>query len=95
MTTKWVPMAPTLIRLYRSANGDNWFLEQDAQGALFVIHNPNLPSGGQRSRTPVPEFLERGSKGPEHHALLEALSQMKTPPLDEKSMDDVARDCPL
>src|SRR5690349_13055114 len=33
--------------LYRSPNGDSWFLARDpATGAAFVRHHANAPSGG-------------------------------------------------
>jgi hypothetical protein len=37
-----------LTELYRSPNGDIWFLGRDpAKGAAFVRHEANVPSGGQ------------------------------------------------
>jgi hypothetical protein len=36
--------------LYRSSNGDTWFLGREpANGHAFVIHQPNAPSGGRLS----------------------------------------------
>jgi hypothetical protein len=33
--------------LYRSPNGDTWFLGREpANGHAFIIHQPNAPSGG-------------------------------------------------
>jgi hypothetical protein len=55
--------------LYRSANGDAWFLVRDASGRVYVEHNPNEPSGGQSSRLSIGAFLARGASGPEHQAL--------------------------
>jgi hypothetical protein len=55
--------------LYRSANGDAWFLLRDSSGRVYVEHQPNEPSGGQPSRLSVGAFLARGAAGPEHQAL--------------------------
>jgi hypothetical protein len=36
--------------LYRSPNGDSWFLGREpTNGHAFVIHQPNAPSGGRLS----------------------------------------------
>ena len=85
-------MPSDLIELYCSPNGDSWFLERDAAG-LFVVHEPNLPSGGRKSRLPAAEFLKR-SNGPERQALLRVLEETKSE-LDEESLQAVMRDCPL
>ena len=55
--------------IYRSSNGDAWFLVRDASGSLFVEQEPNEPSGGHLSRLTVGAFLARGAAGPEHQAL--------------------------
>jgi hypothetical protein len=85
-------MPSDLTELYCSPNGDSWFLEKDAAG-LFVVHEPNLPSGGRKSRVPAEEFLKR-SNGPERQALLRVLGESKSE-LDEESLQAVMRDCPL
>jgi hypothetical protein len=87
-------MSNDLVELYCSANGDTWFLERDSAGESFVIHEPNTPSGGHRSRTPAEEFLKR-SHGPERQALLRTLDEIKKSELDEGSLQAVMRDCPL
>jgi hypothetical protein len=34
--------------LYRSPNGDSWFLGREpTDGHAFIIHQPNAPSGGR------------------------------------------------
>jgi len=83
-----------LMELYSSSNGDTWFLEKDAAGQLFVLHQPNEPSGGHRSRIPAEEYLKR-SHGPERQALLSALNESKQSDLDEETLQAVIRDCPL
>ena len=85
-------MPSDLTELYCSPNGDSWFLEKDAAG-LFVVHEPNVPSGGRKSRMPAEEFLKR-SNGPERQALLRVLGEGKSD-LDEESLQAVMRDCPL
>lgn len=36
--------------LYRSPNGDAWFIAREpASGHAFIIHQPNAPSGGRLS----------------------------------------------
>jgi hypothetical protein len=56
--------------LYRSPNGDTWFLGREpADGHAFIIHQPNAPSGGRLSHIEVGSFLREGA-GPEQQALL-------------------------
>lgn len=60
--------------LYRSPNGDAWFLGREpTTGRTFIIHQPNAPSGGQLSHIEVGEFLRR-QNGPEQHALLRLIA---------------------
>lgn len=58
--------------VYRSSNGDDWSLEQGADGAMTVVHRAAPSSGGQETRTSVDEFLERGGGGPEVQAVRDA-----------------------
>jgi hypothetical protein len=63
--------------LYRSANGDAWFLARDAaDDKAFVIHEPNQGSGGQTSRLEIGVFLRPGAEGPEHQALLRLIASL-------------------
>ena len=56
--------------LYRSPNGDRWFLARDpATGLAFVRHQANTPSGGQVIDIEIGAFLS-GPRNPEHEALL-------------------------
>jgi hypothetical protein len=48
--------------LYSSPNGDHWHLCRDASGCVFVLHQPNIPSGGRTSRIELPDFLARGRR---------------------------------
>jgi hypothetical protein len=59
-----------MTQLYRSPNGDTWFLGRDpATGAAFVRHEANIPSGGQVTDIPIGAFLN-GPQNPEREALL-------------------------
>jgi hypothetical protein len=67
--------------LYRSPNGDRWFLGREpADGRVFVIHQPNAPSGGRLSHIEVADFLREGG-GPQQQALLQLIGTLvKVPP---------------
>ena len=57
-------------QLYRSPNGDTWFLARDpTAGLAFVRHQANAPSGGQVTDVEIGAFLS-GPRNPEHDALL-------------------------
>jgi hypothetical protein len=57
-------------QLYRSPNGDTWFLARDpATGAAFVRHQANALSGGHVTDMEISAFLS-GPRNPEHEALL-------------------------
>ena len=58
------PPRPEPRQLYRSPNGDSWFLARDPEtGSAFVRHQANAPSGGQvtdRYRTRhVPQWASK------------------------------------
>jgi hypothetical protein len=73
--------------IYRSANGDAWFLCRDGVGWVYVEHEPNLPSGGKASRIDVGTFLARGAAGPEHQALLSLIDTLaEQGPADKESV---------
>jgi hypothetical protein len=61
--------------LYSSLNGDSWHLCRDASGGVFVLHQANVPSGGQSSRISLGDFLARGN-GPEQQALLRMIATL-------------------
>jgi hypothetical protein len=64
------PQRAETRQLYRSPNGDIWFLARDpATGSAFVRHQANAPSGGQVTDIELGAFLS-GPEGPEHEALL-------------------------
>jgi hypothetical protein len=61
--------------LYSSPNGDRWHLCKDASGRVFVLHQANVPSGGQTSQIELRDFLARGY-GPEQQALLQMIGTL-------------------
>jgi hypothetical protein len=62
--------------LYRSPNGDSWFLGREpTNGRAFIIHQPNAPSGGRLSHVELGEFLRTG-EGPEQQALLRLIGTL-------------------
>lgn len=63
-------------QLYRSANGDAWFLGREpTSGRAFVIHQPNSPLGSKLSHIEVGDFLRQAS-GPEQQALLRLIATL-------------------
>ncbi len=64
-----MPVMRTLI--HASSNDDRWFLcwDDDAED-VFVLHEPNHPSGGKPHRIELTDFLAQGTGSPEHRALL-------------------------
>lgn len=73
--------------LYRSPNGDSWFLAREpANGQAFVIYQPNAPSGGRLSHVDLPSFLSAETIGPEHKALLRLIGTLvDVPPYADRS----------
>src|SRR4051794_26270519 len=66
---------PNRREIYRSPNGDSWFLGREpADGHAFIIHQPNSPSGGRLSHLELGEFLD--AKGPEQQALLRLIGTL-------------------
>ena len=62
--------------LYRSPNGDSWFLGREPRdGRAFIIHQPNAPSGGKLSHIELGEFLRR-EEGAEQQALLRLIATL-------------------
>jgi hypothetical protein len=71
---------PERRELYRSPNGDSWFLGREpTNGRAFIIHKPNAPSGGRLSHIELDEFL-RDQKGPEQQALLRLIGTLVEAP---------------
>ena len=73
--------------LYRSPNGDAWFLGREPQnGHAFIIHQPNAPSGGRLTPIELGAFLNAETKGPEHQALLRLIGTLvEVPPYADRT----------
>jgi hypothetical protein len=79
---------PEITPLYRSPNGDTWFLARDpATGAAFVRHQANAPSGGQMTDTELGAFLS-GARNPEHEALLRLIGNSILDPQGTEADDE-------
>jgi hypothetical protein len=68
--------ASLVKELYNSPNGDRWALCRGQSGRLVVAHQPNRASGGRASEIDVEVFLSQPGHGPEHQALIEALTKL-------------------
>ncbi|GAA0269857.1 hypothetical protein LNAOJCKE_4961 [Methylorubrum aminovorans] len=69
----------TVVRtqIYASANGDRWYLCRGENGEdVFVLHEPNGPSGGTPSRSDLTTFLASGHGAPERRALLRTIGAL-------------------
>jgi hypothetical protein len=73
--------------LYRSPNGDTWFLGREpTNGHAFVIHQPNAPSGGRLSHIDLGDFLKMGAR-PEQQALLRLIGTLvDVPPYADRDL---------
>lgn len=70
-------MAICTRELYRSPNGDRWYLARDVDSErVFIKHQANLPSGGQVTDVEIGAFLNRGGRGPEHVELLRLIGTL-------------------
>jgi len=70
-------MATRRILIYASSSDDRWFLCRGEDAAdVFVVHEPNGPSGGRPERIALADFLARGSGSPEQCVLLGMIGAM-------------------
>lgn len=78
---------PDRRELYRSPNGDTWFLAREPKdGRAFIIHQPNAPSGGRLSPIDLVTFLSNNANGPEHQALLRLIGTLvDIPPFADRT----------
>src|SRR3984893_11535326 len=82
------PQRAETRQLYRSPNGDSWFLAHDpATGSAFVRHQANAPSGGRVSDIELGAFLS-GPGSPEHEALLRLIGASILNPLEAEADDE-------
>ena len=72
--------------LYRSSNGDAWYLGRDpSDESAVVIHEANRPSGGNVTVIDLGAFLSTG-RGPEQQALLRLVATLvDVPPYADRS----------
>jgi hypothetical protein len=67
-------------QLYRSPNGDTWFLARSpTTGLAFVRHQANTPSGGRLADIEIGTFLS-GPRHPEQDALLRVIGASMVDP---------------
>ncbi|MBO1077257.1 hypothetical protein [Roseomonas marmotae] len=67
-------MALSSTEIYRSQNGDTWWLiRDDASHQVHVRHEANPASGGHVTEMSVERFLSRRGSGPEYAATQELL----------------------
>lgn len=64
------------IEIYKSSNGDGWFLCRNESGHVYVVHEPSEASGGKGSAIGLGEFLSKETVGPEHDALLRLIGSL-------------------
>lgn len=62
-------------KIYQSENGDSWWLCRE-EGAIFVQHEANVPSGAMITRMELTQFLSSGRNAPEKEALLEMIGEL-------------------
>ena len=77
-------------QLYRSPNGDTWFLARNlATGLAFVRHQANASSGGQVTDVEIGDFLS-GGEHPEQAALLRLIGTLMVDPQRAEVGDELA-----
>jgi hypothetical protein len=77
-------------QLYRSPNGDTWFLARDPMtGLAFVRHQANAASGGRVSDVEIADFLG-GPQNPERDALLRVIGTSIIDPQGAEVEDELA-----
>lgn len=77
-------------QLYRSPNGDTWFLARDPRtGLAFVRHQANASSGGQVTDVEIGAFL-CGPRHPEQAALLRLIGALTVDPHGAEVDDEPA-----
>ena len=75
-------------QLYRSPNGDTWFVARDPMtGLAFVRHQANASSGGQVTDVEIDAFLG-GPQNPERDALLRVIGAFIVDPQGTDEVED-------
>jgi hypothetical protein len=78
--------------VYRSTNGDRWYLVRDPNLVeCWVRHEPNLSSGGQIADIEIGAFLSCGGQGPEKQELLRLIGTLVEQPSNLRECKDKER----
>src|SRR3954470_11325920 len=71
------PQWPPEKELYRSSNGDCWYLASEpGSDRMLVRHQPNRTSGGHSFLISIEDFLAEGH-GPQQEALLRLMEERR------------------
>lgn len=84
----WAACKPNLCETLRGETRQG-VLRNDNSGKLVVSHYPNPSSGGRPTEIDVDVFLSQGRSGPEHRALVAALSALNAPSTDDKAQPEL------
>jgi hypothetical protein len=74
---RFSPMEEHRREVYRSSNGDLWYLVRTGTGRIYVEHQPNAASGGKSSCVDVATFLATGPEGPQHQAVISLVGSLE------------------
>ena len=81
---------PETRLLYRSPNGDAWFLARDpTAGLAFVRHHANASSGGRVTNIEIGAFLGE-PRHPQHEALVRLIGTLIADPKAAEADDEQA-----
>ena len=87
-TARGDPDECRMKQLYRSPNGDTWFLARSrTTGLAFVRHQANTPSGGRVADIAIATFLS-GPPHPEQEALLRVIGASMVDPQGAEVVDE-------
>ena len=79
--------SPAEQELYRSSNGDCWYLVREPESERMLIrHQPNQASGGRSSLICVEDFLAE-DYGPQQEALLRVIGGNQEQPRGSDRID--------
>ncbi|MFO1035321.1 MAG: hypothetical protein U1E45_00625 [Geminicoccaceae bacterium] len=69
-------MSRRLRTLYKSSNGDQWLLLQEAADEPLVMHVAAAASGGYVTKFAIGEFLSRDGQAPQGRALFDLIATL-------------------
>jgi hypothetical protein len=64
-------------KIYRSENGDSWWLCREEGGRVYALHEANLSSGGTTTKIEISDFFGSGESGPEHQSLVRLIGELR------------------